>query len=109
LLEPFSTTKVVDRAMLRGAHEPAGRVVRHAGLRPLLEGRDQRVLGQLLGEADITHDAGEAGDELGGLNPPDSVDRSMNVGRCHDPAPLMLSEAKHPRPRGTDSSASVSE
>ena len=54
---------MVDRAVLRGGHEPGARVVRDARLRPLLERGDERVLRELLGEADVAHDPREAGDE----------------------------------------------
>ena len=50
----------VDRAVLGGGHQPGARVVRDAGLRPLLERRDERVLGELLGQADVAHDARRA-------------------------------------------------
>ena len=62
-LEPLAAPQHVDRAVLRGGHEPGARVVRDARLRPLLERGDERVLRQLLGEADVAHDAREAGDE----------------------------------------------
>ena len=45
--------------------------------RPLLEGDDQGVLGQLLGQAHVAHDPRQAGDEPGRLDPPDGVDRAM--------------------------------
>jgi hypothetical protein len=35
---------------------------------------EQRVLGKLLGEADVAHDTGEAGDELRLLDPEDRLD-----------------------------------
>ena len=73
----------VDRPVLGGGHEPGAGVVRDARLRPLLERGDERVLGQLLGEADVAHDPREAGDEPGRLDPPDRVDRAMGVGSRH--------------------------
>ena len=73
----------VDRAVLGGGHEPGARVVRDARLRPLLERGDERVLRQLLGQADVAHDAREAGDQPGRLDPPDRVDRAMGVGSRH--------------------------
>ena len=51
--------------MLRRGHEPGARVVRDARLRPLLERGDERVLREILGQADVAHDAREAGDEPG--------------------------------------------
>ena len=39
-------------------HEPGARVVRDARLGPLLEGRDEGVLGELLGQADVARRRG---------------------------------------------------
>src|SRR5690606_33722040 len=59
--------------------QPRARVLRHACARPLLQRRDQRVLRQLLGEADVAGEqAGEPGDDARGLLPPDLAD---DVGR----------------------------
>jgi hypothetical protein len=40
----------VERSALGHGGEPGGGVVRHAGLAPLLQGADQRVLRQFLGQ-----------------------------------------------------------
>ncbi len=77
-LEAFVAAQHVDCAMLRGGHEPGARIARDAGLRPLLKRGDQRVLREFLGDADIAHDAREAGDEPRRLDPPDRVDCGMN-------------------------------
>ena len=61
-LGELASAQAVDCAMLGGGHEPGARVVRDARLRPALERSDQRVLGELLGQADVAHHAGEAGD-----------------------------------------------
>ena len=82
-LEQLAPAQQVDRAMLGGGHEPGARVVRDARLRPLLERGDQRVLRELLGQADVAHDPREAGDEPGRLDPPDRVDRAVGVGSRH--------------------------
>ena len=82
-LEQLVPAQQVDRAMLRGGHEPGARVVRDARLRPLLERGDERVLRELLGQADVAHDPREAGDEPGRLDPPDRVDRAMGIGSRH--------------------------
>ena len=79
-LERRAAAQQVDRAVLRRGHEPGARVVRDARLGPLLERGDERVLRQLLGEADVAHDPREAGDQPGGLDPPDRVDRAVRVG-----------------------------
>jgi hypothetical protein len=65
--------------MLRGAHEPRARLVGDARVGPLLESRDERILRELLREADIANDPGETGDQPGGLDPPDSVDGTMGL------------------------------
>ena len=66
--------------MFRSPHEPGARVVRDARLRPLLESDDECVLGQFLGQADVAHDAGKTGDQLGRLHPPNRIDGSMDFG-----------------------------
>jgi hypothetical protein len=72
--------KPVDRPALRRRHQPGAGTCRHAIRRPLLERGDQRVLRQLLGEADVAHDPGEPGDQPGRLDPPDRIDASVH--RC---------------------------
>ena len=54
-------------------------IVRDAGLRPLLERRDERVLREVLGEPDVAHDPREPRDELRRLDPPDRLDRAVRV------------------------------
>ena len=82
-LEQLVAAQLVDGAVLRGRHQPGARVVRDARLRPLLERGDERVLRQLLGEADVAHDARQPGDEPRRLDPPDRVDRAMRLGGRH--------------------------
>ncbi len=64
----------VDRAMLRSRDEPRAWIVGHARRRPRLDRRDQRLLREILGEADVAHDPHEAADEPRGLDPPDGLD-----------------------------------
>jgi hypothetical protein len=82
-LEQLVPPPVIDRAMLGGGHEPGPRIPRLAGLRPLLKCRNECLLRQVLGHSDITHNAGESGNEPWGLDTPDRVDGAMGVGRCH--------------------------
>jgi len=63
-LEHLTATHVVDRAMLRGLHQPRTGAVRNADARPLLERSDQRILRELLGDTDIARDPREPGDQF---------------------------------------------
>src|SRR5258708_39488669 len=74
--EPLASTKLVDSAILRRGHEPGARVVRDPRFRPPLERGDESVLGELLGEADVAHDPRQTGNEPGGLDPPDRINRA---------------------------------
>ena len=80
-LQPGAAADQVDRPVLRGGHEPGARVVRDARLRPALQRRHQRVLGEILGEAEVAHHPRQAGDQSGGLDPPDCLDGA--VGFAH--------------------------
>ena len=87
-LEPRVAAKDVDGAMLGRGHEPCAGVVRNAGFRPLLKCGDQRILRELFGDADIAHDASEAGDDARRLHAPYGVDgaidlAAVNVSRSH--------------------------
>lgn len=62
--EHLAAPEHVDRAVLRGRHEPGARIVRDAGGRPLLERRDERVLGELLGRVEVAHHARQASNQL---------------------------------------------
>jgi hypothetical protein len=64
-LEPRVPAEVINGTMLGGGHEPGARVVRDARLRPLLKRGDEGILRQVLGKADVTHNADEPGDEPG--------------------------------------------
>ena len=78
-LEQLVAAQVIDRAMLRGAHEPRAGIDRNARLGPFLERGDERVLRQILGDADVADNAREAGDQLRRLDSPDRVDRAVRV------------------------------
>jgi hypothetical protein len=55
----------VDGPVLRGGHQPTGRVRRHPGARPLLQRGEQGILGVLLGQAQVLGDPGQPGDQPG--------------------------------------------
>ncbi len=82
-LEPLVSAQEIDCAMLRGGHQPGARVVRNSRFRPLLKRGDESVLRQLLGMTHITYDPRETGDDPGGLDPPDRVNRAMCIGSRH--------------------------
>src|SRR5438445_8485467 len=48
-----------------------------------LERGDERILRQVLGQADVAGDPGEPGDQPGGLDAPHRVDCAMSVGVRH--------------------------
>src|SRR3954453_14959910 len=79
-LDQLGAAILVERAVLRGRHQPGGGIVRNTVLRPALERGHQRVLRQLLGEPDVARDARNAGDDLRLLDSPDRLDRLMRVG-----------------------------
>src|SRR5437588_261380 len=81
--EKFVPAKVIDRAMLRGGHEPGAWVIRDARLGPLFERGNESVLRELLGKADVAHNARQPGDDPGRLDSPDRVNRAMCVGSRH--------------------------
>jgi hypothetical protein len=98
-LEAHGPTDEVDRPVPRGGHEPGARVVRDARLRPLLERGDERVLRELLREADIAHDSRETGDQPRRLDPPNRVDRAVG-GCCRHTSRAIASAAGRPARAG---------
>src|SRR5581483_7381268 len=75
LLVARLTPVKVDRLVLRGGHEPRGRIVGYPILGPLFQRRDEGLLGDVLGLADVARDTGQRRDKSGGLHPPDCLDR----------------------------------
>jgi len=73
-IEQRLATQQIDRTMLRRRHEPGARVVGNAGRRPLLERGHERILGEIFGDADVSDDSREAGDDFRRLDPPDGID-----------------------------------
>src|SRR5229473_7005353 len=100
-LQQLVSAPMIDRAMLRGSHEPGARVVRDARLRPLLERGNESVLCEFLGKTDIAHNPRETGDDPGGLDPPDRVNCSMCIGsrHCYQSHHLWFAGATPSRPR----------
>jgi hypothetical protein len=57
-LEPVLTgPELVDGTAFGCRHQPRGGIVGHAGLWPLRERLDERLLGKVLGPADVAGDA----------------------------------------------------
>ena len=55
---------MIDRPVLGRCHQPGAGVARDARLRPLLERRHERIMREILGEADVAHDAHERCNQL---------------------------------------------
>ena len=70
-LEKLAAPEVIDRAVLRGCHEPCARVARDSRLRPLLQRRHERILREVFGQPDVAHDARQRRDELRRFDLPD--------------------------------------
>jgi len=49
----------------------------------LIESGNQSILREVFGKADIAHHPHQAGNDFGGLNPPNSFDGAMDVGSRH--------------------------
>src|SRR6185295_9929405 len=82
-LEPGAPAEDVDGAMLGGGHEPGARIVRDARRGPPLQRGDQRVLRQVFGNTNVAHDPRDSSDQLGRLDSPNRVDRSMGIRSRH--------------------------
>jgi len=67
----------IDGAALGGGGEPCRGVVGDAGSRPRFERGEERLLGEVFGEADVAGEAGEAGDDAGSLDAPDRLDGAV--------------------------------
>ena len=81
--EQLVAAEKIDGSMLRGGHEPGAGIFRDARFGPLIERRNEGLLREVLGDADVAHHAGETGDQLRLLDPPDCVDRAVCVGSRH--------------------------
>ena len=64
-LQRDTAAQRVDAPTPGSGHQPRRRVIRDARPRPLLQGGDQRVLGQILGNRYIAHDTSQPGDQPG--------------------------------------------
>jgi hypothetical protein len=78
LSEHLPAPQTVDRAPLRRGHQPWGGIFRNTFFGPPLERRNERVLGQLLRNADIASDAGNRGDKPRGFDLPHRLNRPVD-------------------------------
>ena len=82
-LEQLAAAHRVDRTILRRGHQPRARILWHARHRPFLECRDERILRQILRQADVADHARESGDHFRRLDSPNRVNRAMRFRCCH--------------------------
>ena len=66
--------ELIDRAVLRGGHEPRAGVLGDAHHGPSLHRGHERLLREVLGEPDVAHHARKAAYQPCGFNPPDGLD-----------------------------------
>jgi hypothetical protein len=76
LVERGAAAEGVDRAAPPGGQQPAHRVPGRAVARPGDQRLGQRLLGDVLGEGEITGVPGQRGDDPRGLDPPDRLYRA---------------------------------
>jgi hypothetical protein len=79
LLQTCIAAQQVNSAVLGRGHEPRAGILRDAGAGPLLKSGDERILCQLFGDANVTHDASETGDDAGGFHAPDGIDGAIDL------------------------------
>ena len=72
----------IDGAAFGGCGEPCGGIIEDARLRSLFECGDECYLRKVFGEADVTGEAGEAGDDARGLDAPYGFDGAMQGSMC---------------------------
>jgi hypothetical protein len=72
----------VDRTTAGRRGQPRTRLLGDAHAGPLLQRLDEGVLRQVLGEADVAHEAGDHSRHLGGLDPPHRLDGAADVVRA---------------------------
>src|ERR1700722_16701879 len=76
--QPGVAAEVINGSMFSSSHEPSARIIRNARLRPLLKRRHQSILREILGNANIAHNAHQASDQPRRLDSPDRVNRAMD-------------------------------
>ena len=69
----------IDGAAFGGCGKPRRGIIGDARLRPLLQCGDKCFLREVFGEADVTGEARESGDDARGLDAPDGFDGAMQA------------------------------
>jgi hypothetical protein len=72
----------IDGAAFGGCGEPCRGIIGDTRLWPLLECGDECLLREVFGEADVTGEARESGDDARGLDAPDGFDGAMQGLMC---------------------------
>jgi hypothetical protein len=72
----------IDGAAFGGCGEPGRWIIGDARLRPLFEGGDECLLREVFGEADVTGEARESGDDVRRLDAPYGFDGAMQGLMC---------------------------
>ena len=80
LAVPLGAAERVDRPAFGHRHQPGAGVGRYAVARPRLQGGDERVLGEVLGEGEVAGHPGQAGDHACRLELPDRDDGLLGRG-----------------------------
>src|SRR5688500_870775 len=78
-VEHLVATEVIEGAMLRSCHQPCRRIARDSRRGPLFQGRDESILREVFGEANVADNARETCDQLCGLDAPYRFDRAIRV------------------------------
>ena len=83
VIEELAPPQLIERAVLRGRHEPRSGIIGYSGLGPLLERTHERIVRELLRDPDLIQHACEARDDLGRFHSPHRLDRALNARRGH--------------------------
>jgi hypothetical protein len=91
-IDELAAAEVVDRAAFGDGHQPCAGISRDAGLGPLLERGDERVVREVFGKAHVSHDSRDAGDDLRRLDAPHRIDGvcCSVAGPQHSSSPSIL-------------------
>ena len=77
------SAELINGAVFRYRHQPRAWTIRDASHWPTLQRRNERLLREVLGEANVTNKANETTDQPRGLDAPDRLDRLARGGLRH--------------------------